>query len=580
MIRASSEIDAFCRFATAALQDAQRQGARARQNGTRALIAALYKIDDRRVLLRHLLRSLVSDAACEERLVSAGLLAPVALGLESDAGQCADTLPVDPDALPEARTAAFISAHAGADADEEQTRRVRALCDLAAALFRSAEEPGPASALLLDFLQPVAGPLLARERSRPLLSPDAFDAFAAALRARRAEIIRYLGARPAESRAADALVLALVVRGMEGRRPSRMPLWEALLPALRESETVAGQPLTQMLHLSEPGEAARVFERLRSGDLSADPRLVARVYDDAKETGVDLRSAPAEELDLVRDDLLDLLDRNLTRMCERLLPERDLCLRLAAGALAEEEVQALLSSPAGNGNGSARRQRRPKRAADAAAGPEITAPDLETLRARLSESARRYAEYEHLAASLAPYTEDTTGPLFPALFSALAGRPAEVVRPPLNGFPALSQAAAPAVAPAEVPAVTASSPSSDEKAAAAQAVSAVLEGPVDHFLQEFGHLGSDALAADLVEATLVLFPSDEHVRQTLSRNRKQVLDAILAREFPEVLKSTRMQIVVATEPRGLRLHDISDLVKMVSQGAATPAEVRNLLQSM
>ena len=58
MIRASEEVDAFCRFAVLALQNAQRQSVRSRQSGTRALIAALYEIDNRRVLLRHLLRGL------------------------------------------------------------------------------------------------------------------------------------------------------------------------------------------------------------------------------------------------------------------------------------------------------------------------------------------------------------------------------------------------------------------------------------------------------------------------------------------------------------------------------------------
>jgi len=572
MIRASEEVDAFCRFAVLALQNAQRQSIRSRQNGTRALIAALYEIDNRRVLLRHLLRGIVSDAACEEHLIASGLLAPVQLELVCDARQAIQELPVEPGQLDDLLRAAFVESHAGAGADEEQRRRVWALCDLAASLFGSQEEPGPASALLFDLLAPLTPVLFAREHSHPILSADVFDVFVETLRGRSEAILHYLSQRPADSALSDAVFLALILRSMEVRRSSRIPLWDALTSALRSGEKLGGQRADDLIHLSDAAEAERLFERLRSGDLSSDGRLITRLCDDvAKELGIDFRAASLEELAYARDDILAILHRNLTRLCERLQPDRDLLLRLAAGTLSEEEKQSLLKSAATPRKSGGRHARRPRHASS----PQEAPSDLEALRARLTENARRYAEYEHLATALAPYAEDTTASLYDALFAALAGRPAEVVRPPLSVLTPLVQHA-----PSGEEATSEKAAPAPEQADADEEPERKPVGPVDEFLREFDHLGSDALAADLVEATLVLFGNDERVRETLSRNRKQVLDAILAREFPGVMKSTRMQIVVCAEPRGLRLHDISDLCKMVSEGGVSPTEVRNLLQSM
>jgi hypothetical protein len=359
---------------------------------------------------------------------------------------------------------------------------------------------------------------------------------------------------------------------MEGRRSSRIPLWEALTSALRRDEKLCGQRADDLIHLSDAAEAERLFERLRSGDLASDGRLITRLAEDVtKELGIDFRAASLEELAYVRDDILALLQRNLTRLCERLQPDRDLLLRLAASTLSEEEKLSLLRSAATPRKSSGRHARRPRRASS----PQETPSDLEALRARLSENARRFAEYEHLATALAPYAEDTTASLYAALFATLAGRPAEVVRPPLSVLTPLVHHS-----PSAEEAVSEKVAADPEQAGADEEPEREPAGPVDEFLREFDHLGSDALAADLVEATLVLFGNDERVRETLSRNRKQVLDAILAREFPGVMKSTRMQIVVCAEPRGLRLHDISDLCKMVSEGGVTPTEVRNLLQSI
>ena len=175
LLHANEEIDAFVRAAVRILQEAQRQGMRARHNSTRILITALYDIDDQRLLTRHLIQALVRDVACEAHLVGPGLLRPAAVSLALDAGQTAARLPVAPDALSDARLEAFVETHAGADADEELRRRVQALCTLAGAWFESAAEPGPASALLMDFLTPLHKPLLGRERARPRVAPGGLD---------------------------------------------------------------------------------------------------------------------------------------------------------------------------------------------------------------------------------------------------------------------------------------------------------------------------------------------------------------------------------------------------------------------
>ena len=220
-----------------------------------------------------------------------------------------------------------------------------------------------------------------------------------------------------------------------------------------------------------------------------------------------------------------------------------------------------------------------KRGGGKAAAPAPTAADLDALRARLAEAARRYAEYERLLTLLAPYAEETTSTLFPFTLALLEGTPVEIVRPTLNGL-SLPQVLAGATDRAGDPAAMVPVGQLAPGQTLAQPEPESTAGPVDLFLEEFEHLGNDGLATDLVEAALVLFPDEDGVRTALSGTRKQVLDAVLAREFPGVMKSTRMQIVVAAEPRGLRLPDISDLVKMVHEGGATAAEVRSLLRSM
>ncbi len=567
LMRAAAQIDEFTRFATRALQEAQRQGLRLRQQGTRALITALYAIDSQRVLLRHRLHGLVRDAAAEERLLAPGLLTPVQVRLAYDAGET-ESLPLSPAALAPARWAAFVAACAGPEADEEQTQRAQALCALATSLLGGEAEPGPAAALLLDFLHLVQTPLFARERSRPVLSPETFDAFTRALAARRSELRRYLELRPADAAMCDAVFLALVIREMAGRWPARLPLWEPVVDALRRGASICGQPAADLIHLSDAEEAAALLARFRSGDLIGDARLVNRLTEEAaRELHIDLHAAAPDGLAYARDDVLALLHQGVARAAERLQPERDLFLRLAAGSLSEEEYQALQQSLGAKAT-TGKRDRKGRRQAGAAATPPA---DPEAVRARLADSARRYAECEHLAGVLAPYAEGTAGALYPFVLSTLAGHPAEVVRPSLSGMSPLPPAGASESAPA------AAAPATED---AAEAPDAEVPGPVSRFLEEFEHLGHDALAADLVEAALVLFPNDEYVRETLAGSRKQVLDAILAREFPGVMKSTRMQIVVAAEPRGLRLHDISDLVKLVSEGGASPSEVRNLLRSV
>ncbi|MBI3944352.1 MAG: hypothetical protein HY321_00365 [Armatimonadetes bacterium] len=573
--RASEEVDAFARFAAQALRDAQRQATRTQQAGTRALIAALYEIDDRKAVMRHRLTAAARDAACEALLVARGLLRPAAVRLAWDAGQTSAALPTSPEALPEARAAAFIEAYLGADADEEQRRRLLALCHLAEEILAVEGEPGPASALLLDFLGPVREPLFARERGRPLLAVETFSAFVDVLRERRQELAGYLARRPECAETADAVVLALLIRGMACRRSASQSLWEPVAAILKRGASLLGYPVADLVHLSDAEEAGRLLARLREGDLQADTRLAARVVDDAeRELGVDPRTASPQTLALVRDDLLAILHRNLERARERLLPERELFFRLAAGSLSEEDRRRLQSGPRDRSI-QGRRQRRGRRPGVSIQPDAAVVEDLDAARARLAEAARRCADYERLAASLAPYAGDTTGPLYPFLLSALAGSPAEVVRPALTPAAALPQALSENAAPETAAAAESSAARPDESAEAAGR-----PGPVDLYLAEFDHLGRDGLAADLVEAALVLFPNEEHVRETLSGSRKQVLDAVLAREFPALMRSTRMQIVVAVEPRGLRLHDISDLAKMVSEGGATASEVRTLLRSM
>ncbi|MDH7569628.1 MAG: hypothetical protein QHJ73_08590, partial [Armatimonadota bacterium] len=176
--------------------------------------------------------------------------------------------------------------------------------------------------------------------------------------------------------------------------------------------------------------------------------------------------------------------------------------------------------------------------------------------------------YEEMATALAPFAADTAAALFPFALATLWGATAEIVRPGLTRQSPLSPD--PAALSDAPPIATDEAPTPDAG-----------PGPnlVDALLSEFEHLGCDGLASDLVEAALVLFPNEEQVRSTLSLTRKQVLDAILAREFPQLRKSARMQIVVVAEPRGLRLNDISELAKMVTEGEATVAEVRALLRS-
>ena len=82
---------------------------------------------------------------------------------------------------------------------------------------------------------------------------------------------------------------------MEVRRSSRIPLRDALTSALRSGEKLGGQRADDLIHLSDAAEAERLFERLRSGDLSSDGRLITRLCDDvAKELGIDFRAASLE----------------------------------------------------------------------------------------------------------------------------------------------------------------------------------------------------------------------------------------------------------------------------------------------